>query len=206
MIAADVLITSMIDGQAPRFLLKCTKSGVPIYCVAVVSLITCITFLVSSRSAVEVFYWFVDLTTSGLIATYSFMLLVFVGWHRARVVQGLSPSSLPYVAPLMPYGAYFALFLGATALIFIGFDAFSPFSVQGFITSYFCLPYIAVLFFGWKFFKGTTLVKPETADLYSGKAEVDQECRIWEEGGIEENWKRALQEMPLWKRCWERMW
>ena len=48
-----------IDGQAPKFFLKCTKAGIPIYCVAAVSLVTCITFLVSSNSAVEVFFWFV---------------------------------------------------------------------------------------------------------------------------------------------------
>src|SRR4051812_44799502 len=66
------------DGQAPRFLLTCTKAGVPVYCVAAVSLITCITFLVSSNSTVTVFYWFVDLTTTALIATYTGMLWTFI--------------------------------------------------------------------------------------------------------------------------------
>ncbi|KID80711.1 General amino acid permease AGP2 [Metarhizium brunneum] len=36
------------DGQAPRSLVKCTESGVPVYFVALVSLITCITFLVTA--------------------------------------------------------------------------------------------------------------------------------------------------------------
>lgn len=194
------------DGQAPKFLMKCTKAGVPIYCVGVVSVITCITFLVSSTSAVQVFYWFVDLTTTGLIATYTLMLVVFIGWHRARVAQGLPDSALPYVSPLAPYSAWFALFMGCVALVFIGFDSFSPFSVQGFVTSYFCLPYTLVLYVGWKVLKRTKAVKPAEADLVSGKAEVDEECRHWEEGGLDENWRKALQEMPMWRRCWERMW
>ncbi|CAM1506469.1 Fc.00g061100.m01.CDS01 [Cosmosporella sp. VM-42] len=194
------------DGQAPSFLMKCTKSGVPIYAVATVSLISCVTFLVSSNSAVEVFYWFVDLTTTGLIATYTMMLLVFIGWYRARVAQGLNPASLHYTAPLAPYSAYLGLFLGTVALIFIGFDTFAPFSVQGFITSYFCLPYSAILFLVWKIVKKTHFVDPATADLISGKKEVDEECREWEEGGIEENYRAALAEMPFWKRCWERIW
>lgn len=194
------------DGQAPKFLMKCTKAGVPIYCVAVVSVITCITFLVSSNSAAKVFQWFVDLTTTGLIATYTMMLVIFIGWYRARVAQGLKGSSLPYVAPLAPYWPYFAIGLGCVALLFIGFDAFVPFKVQGFITSYFCLPYSGTLFLFWKVYKGTSFVKPECADLYSGKEEADAECREWEEGGIEENWKQALAEMPFWKRCWERIW
>lgn len=194
------------EGQAPRFLLRCTKSGVPIYCVTVVSLITCITFLVSSNSAVEVFYWFVDLTTTGLIATYTCMLLTFVGWYRARNAQGLRTSSLHYLAPLTPYSAYFALFLGCVAILFIGFDTFVPFSTQGFITSYFCVPYTTVLFLVWKILKRTRLVDPKEADLVSGKQEVDEECRVWEDGGIEENYKKALSEMTVARRCWEKIW
>jgi yeast amino acid transporter len=45
------------DAQAPKFLMKCTKSGVPFWCVTVVQLISCLTFLVASNSSVEVFYW-----------------------------------------------------------------------------------------------------------------------------------------------------
>ena len=91
-------------------------------------------------------------------------------------------------------------------LIFVGFDTIVPFDKQGFITSYFCLPYTTILFFGWKLWKKTTLVQPKTADLFTGKAEVDEECREWEEGGVKENYEKALSEMGFWKRSWERIW
>ncbi|KPM38668.1 putative proline-specific permease put4 [Neonectria ditissima] len=185
------------DGQAPRFLLTCTKVGVPIYCVATVSVITCVTFLVSSHSATEVFFWFVDLTTTGLIATYTCMLVVFLGWYRARTAQGLQSTALPYLAPFMPYCAYLAILLGCIALLFIGFDQFSPFSLQGFITSYFCFPYSITLYLGWKWSKGTSFVTAEAADLVTGKIEVDFECSIWEEGGIEENYQKRLAALEL---------
>jgi len=186
--------------------MKCTKAGVPIYCVAVVSLLSCITFLVSSTSAIEVFYWFVDLTTTGFIATYTMMIITFLGWYRARVKQVLEVAHLHYVAPYSPYGAYMALVLGVLALLFCGFDQFAPFHVQGFITNYFCLPYSIGAFTLWKLVKRTRFVRPEEADLISGKKEIDDECRIWEEGGIEENWRRKLAAMPFWQRLWERMW
>lgn len=113
-------------------MLICTKSGVPIYCVGAVSLISCITFLVSSNSTVEVFYWFVDLTTTALIATYTMMTWTFIGWYRAKKAQpGVVPdSALPYIAPLTPYTAYFATGLGVVAMIFNGFDVFAPFDYQ----------------------------------------------------------------------------
>lgn len=50
-----------LDGKAPRFLTKCTKSGVPIYCVGIVLLIALLSFLQVSNSAVVVLNWFVGL-------------------------------------------------------------------------------------------------------------------------------------------------
>ncbi|KAK6067408.1 amino acid permease [Seiridium cupressi] len=194
------------DGQAPRFLMKCTKSGVPIYSVIAVSLIACITFLVSSNSAVEVFYWFVDLTTTALIMTYTMMLIAFIGFYRARVAQGLDPKSLPYRAPWAPYTAYFALMIGILALIFVGYNTFVPFDSRSFVTAYFGLAFGIFMYFAWKVVKRTSIVKPAEADLISGKEEVDKECRHWEEGGIEEVEKERLAQMSFAKRCWERMW
>jgi amino acid transporter len=198
------------DGQAPRFLLKCTKNGIPIWCVAIVSLITCITFLVTSNSALEVFLWFVDLTTTALIATYALMLVVYIAWFRARKVQGITNDMLPYAAPFSPYLGYWALMLCCCMLLFVGFDVFAPFDVRGFITRYFALAFSAVMFcVGYVMYyrKGyKTFTKPEDADLISGKAEVDAECRHWEEGGLEENERARLAEMNFARRTWEKMW
>ncbi|EEY19350.1 hypothetical protein D7B24_004494 [Verticillium nonalfalfae] len=199
------------SGQAPAILLKCTKAGVPIYCVLVVSAITCITFLVSSNSAVEVFFWFVDLTTTALIATYTFMLITYLGFYRARKAQGLADQYLPYVAPLTPYAPVVSLICGCTALVFVGFDVFSPFSIRGFITSYFALLWAAVMFgvgrfLVWKRGGKMGFIAAKDADLISGKDEIDEECRHWEEGGIEEVEKARLAKMSVGRRTWEKMW
>ncbi|KAI1336372.1 amino acid permease/ SLC12A domain-containing protein [Xylariaceae sp. FL0016] len=194
------------DGQAPKIFAKCTKDGVPILAVSAVSLITCITFLVSSNSAVEVFFWFVDLTTTALIMAYTMMLVAYLGFYHARRAQGLDPASLPYLAPWAPYSTYLALLLGVLALIFVGFDAFVPFDVRSFITSYFAVGFAIFMFVLWKVLKRTKFVHPRDADLVSGKKEVDEECRHWEEGGIEENEKRRLAELGFAQRCWERLW
>ncbi|KAI1841477.1 hypothetical protein JX265_009956 [Neoarthrinium moseri] len=194
------------DGQAPKIFAKCTKSGVPIWSVVAVSLISCITFLVSSNSAVEVFYWFVDLTTTALIMTYTMMLVAFIGFYRARNAQGLDPASLPYRAPWAPYTAYLALVLGVLALIFVGYNTFVPFDSRSFVTAYFGLFFGIFMFIVWKVVKRTSFVKPSQADLISGKKEVDDECRHWEEGGIEEVEKERLAQMSFARRCWERLW
>lgn len=50
-----------LDGKAPRLFTKCTKRGVPIYCVTVVMLIALLAFLQVSNSASVVLDWFVNL-------------------------------------------------------------------------------------------------------------------------------------------------
>lgn len=194
------------DARAPKFFMKCTKAGVPLAAVLTVQLISCVTFLVASNNAVEVFYWFVGLTTCAFILTYICMLWTYLGWHYAKRAQGLEDSSLPYVAPWNPYAAYFALVMGLITMIFVGFDVFVPWSTQGFVTSYFGMAFGAFMFIAYKLVKGTKFIKAEAADLISGKKQVDDECKEWEEGGFEENYRRRLAEMNFFRRCWERMW
>ncbi|KAJ0164667.1 hypothetical protein CTA2_486, partial [Colletotrichum tanaceti] len=112
----------------------------------------------------------------------------------------------PYLAPWTPYFPGLALLLGVLALIFVGFDNFYPFNVRGFITSYFGLFFGVFMFGVWKVLKRTSFVQPKEADLISGKAEVDAECRHWEEGGIEEVERQRLAQMSVLRRTWEKMW
>ncbi|KAK7909176.1 amino acid permease [Apiospora marii] len=194
------------DGQAPKIFAKCNKAGVPMYAVLTVSAITCITFLVSSNSAVEVFYWFVDLTTTALIMTYVMMLTAYIGFYRACKAQNMDPANLPYRAPLTPYTPWVALVIGWLALLFVGYSAFVPFDTRSFITAYFAVGWGGFMFVVWKLLKRTRMVKPAEADLISGKKEIDDECRRWEEGGIEEVEKARLAQMGFARRCWERLW
>ncbi|KAI8682138.1 AA-permease domain-containing protein [Fusarium keratoplasticum] len=196
------------DGLAPKFLMKCTRSGVPIYCVLVVTLLSCLSFLVVSNSSVQVFYWFVDLTTGGFVYVYTCMLLTFIGWHRALKAQPtvVPESSLPFLSPFRPYGAYFAFGLGCIFLIFIGWDTFSPFDVEGWITYYFATAFGPFMFVVGKILKRSRFVKSSEADLITGKAEVDEETRVWEDPAALENQRLRLQEMNWARRFWEKLW
>lgn len=136
------------------------------------------------------------------------MLWTFIGWYRARQAQpGVVPdSSLPYIAPLTPWAAYFAAAIGFLAMIFNGFDVFVPFDYQGFITDYFAVAFAPFMFVLWKVVKKTKFVSPADADLISGKEECDEECRIWEDGGVEENERLRLQQLGFFNRIWQSMW
>jgi yeast amino acid transporter len=50
-----------LEGKAPRFLTRCTKAGVPIYCVMVVFLIGLLSFLQVSNKPAVVLTWLINL-------------------------------------------------------------------------------------------------------------------------------------------------
>lgn len=197
--ASRTLYSLALDGQAPRFFLKCTKAGNPIYCVLTVALISCITFLVASNASAVVFGWFVDLATCAFLICYTSFIVTWLGWNRALKAQNVSRDSLVWKAPLMPYAAYVAIVTGCTVIFFLGFDVFVPFSVQGFITSYFGIVFAVFMYVFWKILKRTKFVNPAEADIWSGKAEVDKECEEWE--GPD-----APQPTNMAARLWDRFW
>ncbi|MCJ1372333.1 hypothetical protein MMC20_003557 [Loxospora ochrophaea] len=59
--ASRSLFGLALEGKAPRILTRCTRNGVPIYCVLVVLLISLLSFLQVSNSASVVLQWFVNL-------------------------------------------------------------------------------------------------------------------------------------------------
>lgn len=199
--ASRTLYSLALDEQAPKIFKTCTKSGVPMYCVAVPSLLGCLSFMVSSSSSVVVFGWFVNLATIGFVISYTAFLVTFIGWYKALEAQGISRDSLHWHAPFMPYAAYFAIGTGCAVTFFSGFNVFKPFDVQGFITCYFGVVFAGVMFLFWKLFKKTKFVTPSEVDLITGKAEVDAECSHWDEEPAKE---RA--EMTRIQRMWDSFW
>lgn len=192
-------------GQAPKIFLRCTKLGVPWVAVLTVTLISCVTYMVTNTSALEVFFWFVDLTTCGNIIGFNGLYLTYICWHRALAKQNISRDTLPYKAPLAPWAAYWGLCFGTTIMLLLGFDRFTPFEVRGFITSYFGIFYFVFMFSLWLILKRNRFVEPKSADVWSGKEQIDAECRHWEEMS-EDDVRAQLKDMNILKRTWVRMW
>ena len=54
-----------LEGRAPKFLRKCTRNGVPIYCFCVVMVFPILSFLSVSNDSSVVIGWFASLVTAG---------------------------------------------------------------------------------------------------------------------------------------------
>ena len=62
--ASRSLFGLALEGKAPRVFARCTRNGVPVYCVLFVLLLSLISFLQVSNGSAQVLQWFVNLVCS----------------------------------------------------------------------------------------------------------------------------------------------
>ncbi|KKK17874.1 hypothetical protein ARAM_005155 [Aspergillus rambellii] len=168
-----------LEGKAPRILTKCTKAGVPVYCVGVVLLIALLAFLQVSNGASVVLSWFVSLVTASQLINFSVITFTYTRFRKALMAQGVSRETLPYQSLGQPYIAYIAL-VATTVMAFVGgYEVFLPgnWDVPTFFFSYTMIGVFPVLYFGWKFIHRTEFRKPEDIDVTSGVEEIEDYTR-----------------------------
>lgn len=167
--------------QAPRFLLKCSKRGVPYWCVGITASFSLLTYLSVSNGANNVFTWFENLVSLAQLLTWVSILIAYIQFRKALIAQGVDRNTLVFKSRFQPYSAYIGLAYFMIIIIFNGFSVFinGNWSVDDFITDYIGIPIYLALFLGWKLFKRTSFVKPSQADLWTGKAALDAE--VWPE-------------------------
>ncbi|KAF2223276.1 amino acid permease [Elsinoe ampelina] len=172
--ASRSLFGLALEGKAPKFLTKCTRNGVPIYCVIVVLLISLLAFLQVGEESAVVLSWFVSLVTASQLLNFAVMCFTYVMFKRALEAQGIDRNTLIYKSWFQPYMAYFA---GTACLIMAfvgGYPVFLPgaWNVPTFLFSYTMIFVFPCIYFGWKFFKKTKVVKKEEADLQENMDEI----------------------------------
>jgi yeast amino acid transporter len=166
--------------QAPRFLLKCSKSGVPYYCVCITASVSLLTYMSCSAGSSTVFTWFQNLTTISTLFTWVSICVAYIRFHAALRAQGVDRNTLIFKSPFQPYLAYAALIFFSIIIVFNGFVAFTPaFDYQAFITDYIGIPIYFGLYLFWRLFKRTHFINAAEADIYTGKAAMDSV--VWPE-------------------------
>ncbi|KAK7001935.1 aa-permease domain-containing protein [Favolaschia claudopus] len=149
------------QGQAPRIFAKVNKTGVPIYSLALCSCFACLAYLAcGSSGANDAFNWLANITTLGSLITWAGIALAHIRWYRAFKVQGVSRDVLPFKSFTQPWGAWVVLISCSIIIFFNGYTAFmtKPFDYQSFIVAYINIPFVVILYFGYKFAKKTKLV------------------------------------------------
>ncbi|KIX04017.1 uncharacterized protein Z518_07570 [Rhinocladiella mackenziei CBS 650.93] len=172
--------------QAPKFLLKCTKKGVPLWCVLITCSISLLTYMSCSSGSNKVFTWFQNLTTISTLFTWVSINIAYLRFYYACKAQGISRGDLPFKSPFQPYLGYFSAIFFGLIIFFNGFDSIAgEWDYEAFITDYIGIPIYFGLYLFWRILKRTHFRKSSEADLYTGKAALD--AVIWPDR-VPRNW------------------
>ncbi|KAF2430787.1 amino acid permease Dip5 [Tothia fuscella] len=179
-IASRTIYGLAAQGKAPAFLARTDRRGVPIYSLGLSTLFCLLAYLNTSSDSKVVFGYFVNLVTIFGLLTWISILVSHVYFVRARQAQGVPETSLAYKSPFGIWGSYVALFFCILISLTKNFDVFTKgsygnFDYKNFITGYLGIPLYIIMIFGYKIITKTKGVRPEEADLWSGKAEIDRE-------------------------------
>lgn len=91
-----VLYGLALKKQAPKIFLRTTSWGVPYVCVLFFAPFMFLSFLTLSNAALTVFWWLVSLTASGVLISWSAILLNHIRLKLAMKRQGISDGALPW--------------------------------------------------------------------------------------------------------------
>lgn len=175
--ASRTLLGLALEGKAPRFLTRCTATGVPIYCVGVTLGISLLSFLQVSNNAAVVLQWFVNLVTASQLLNYAIIAFTYLRFHKALEAQGISRDSLPHKGFWQPFCGYYAL-VGTLTMTFVGgYTVFLPgrWDVPTFLFSYAMVGIVPTLFILWKVIHRTRCRHPASISFFEEeRKEVDQ--------------------------------
>ncbi|KAJ2581142.1 hypothetical protein GGH95_002228 [Coemansia sp. RSA 1836] len=166
-IATRTLWNLAMNGQAPAVFRKVTRSGIPIYSLALSLGIATAVFLLSLIGNQVVYTWILSL--AGVTGFVSWLGIAFshIRFRGAYVRQGYGVNDLPYKSVLYPFGPALC-FVVITVIVFgQGWPSFAggTFHAQTFVTSYVSIPVTIGLYLFWKLWKRTKWVPLEDADI-----------------------------------------
>ncbi|KAG0243131.1 hypothetical protein BGW41_002771 [Actinomortierella wolfii] len=191
--SSRALHTLSKEGNAPAFLGYVNRWGVPVYCVLATALVGCLAFVVSLVGQGVAYSWLLSLaSTTGFIAWMG-IAFCHIRFRMAYKAQGRSLNDLPYISRLYPWGPIYTLLICTIILFAQGYSAFSPFDVKAFLSAYITLPFVAILYFGNKFWAKTKILRLVDVDLDTGRSYIDPHAIEKEEEPQQQSiWKKIL--------------
>ncbi|KAN0061215.1 hypothetical protein ACQY0O_006954 [Thecaphora frezii] len=177
-----VLYGLAVRGQAPKVFLRTTSWGSPYACVLLFTAFMFLSFMSLSNNALTVFWWFVDLTSSGVLVVWGTVLLNHIRLKKAMRKQGIEWSRLPWNNSWTYYTSHVGLVFCIILLLTNGFKVFTKggWDTASFISSYLIIPLSIVWYFGWKALKRTKIIPLDDIPLAAAFKQADAAAHEWQ--------------------------
>ncbi|KAJ5777976.1 amino acid permease [Penicillium odoratum] len=148
------------EGQAPKFLARTNRWGVPYMGVLAIGTWMALGYMSLSATAATVFTWLQDLVACAQIMSWLVICTTYLRFYYAMKKQGISRNRLPWKAPLQPYAAWVTLISLSIILLTGGYTTFihGHWSTETFISSYLDIGIFASFYFGYKIWYRTKII------------------------------------------------
>ncbi|MFC4617933.1 amino acid permease [Camelliibacillus cellulosilyticus] len=155
------------DGQAPKFLARLNKRGIPIGALILTTVVGMLAFLTSIYGTGEVYQW---LLNASAVTGFIFWIGIAVShlrFRKAYVAQGRSLKDLPYRSKWYPFGPLFAFVLCLIVLLAQDYQAFLAHHINWMdvTAAYLGIPLFLVMWFGYKIIKRTRVIPLKECQL-----------------------------------------
>ncbi|KAM3084835.1 hypothetical protein ACMFMG_003284 [Clarireedia jacksonii] len=177
-------------GHASKIFLLTNRWGIPYVSVGFLAIFMSLGFLTLSKSANVVFIWLQDFVAVAALINWMIICAVYLRFYYGCKRQGISRTQLPWKGPFQPYAAWVALGSFTVLLLTGGYSVFlkDHWDTETFVSSYINIPVFFLLYFGFKYWKGTKIVRLEDIpirhfiEIANGNPEPEEEKLV--------EWKR----------------
>ncbi|KAJ6076268.1 hypothetical protein N7499_008249 [Penicillium canescens] len=149
------------QGHAPTVFKRINRFGIPYVAVSLYGLFMALGYMTLSSSASNVFTWLQDLVSISTLVNWICICVVYLRFLYGCKKQGIDRhTELPWAAPFQPYTTWVSLVVFILLFLTGGFTTFmnGRWSTETFISSYFNLPFIVIVYFAYKFWMKTKII------------------------------------------------
>ncbi|ESK87570.1 amino acid transporter [Moniliophthora roreri MCA 2997] len=165
-------------GNAPKIFLRTTKNGLPLVSIVFCASFASLGYMGISSGAGTVFGWFQNMTAIAGLITWFGICITYLRFYSGLEAQGFDRSRLPFASRFQPFTAWYAAFMSLLICLFSGWNVFlkGEWATDIFVTNYLPLVMFPIMYVGYKFWRKTTIVRPQDMDFISDIAEIEAAC------------------------------
>lgn len=156
-----ILYGMAANRHAPAIFKRLNRFGIPYVAVALYGVFMALGYMTLSQSASTVFTWMQDIVSIATLVNWICICVVYLRFLYGCRKQGIDRhKELPWAAPLQPYTTWASLIVFILLFFTGGYTTFlkGNWSTETFISSYLNLPFIVVVYGGYKIYMKTRVL------------------------------------------------
>lgn len=151
------------EGHAPKIFLKTNRFGIPWVAVSLFAVFISLAYMSLGSGANTAFEWLQDLVSVATLCNWMVICITYLRFYYGMKKQGISRSELPWHSHFQPYMTWVSLVFFVILLLTGGYVTFihGHWDTETFFSSYFNIPFMLILYFGYKVVKKSKIVALE---------------------------------------------